>query len=453
MKEYKATIRSVKGRLYVCMTVPEELRHILTGQIKRSTGTTDWDEAERRLPELAMQLRQLVSDTKSALDSQSLRDEVRELAINLKREKEFDLEGAGPEKLVQILRQLLLSENYDITHIGKFNLKSLLQDQQRLPAKFNRTDKETRASSIKKVRRLLGELDASENSFNALAVSWAKNKDWSRLKGKKAFQTQVTTFVELMGDLDVEQITAVTLYNFAELMANEHGSANATIVNYIASISNVLNYSVRKGLVENNPAKGLDLRPYGKKALRRRPFPETMLRKLFQLELPDDIRMLWVILITTGMRLDEAALLSQSDIKVEKGIRYFDLTEALVKNAGSARKVPIPDVVIEPLDKYVKCRTSLRLFDFPLNADGKAQNAASKKSMRFIRKVTLDHALVTHSLRHSFKDMCRDAGVPEDLHDFITGHSGGDSASNYGEGHSLSTRYDALNSINHDYLG
>ena len=118
MKEYKATIRSVKGRLYVCMTVPEELRHILTGQIKRSTGTTDWDEAERRLPELAMQLRQMVSDAKSALDSQSLRDEVRELAINLKREKEFDLEGAGPEKLVQILRQLLLSENYDITHTG-----------------------------------------------------------------------------------------------------------------------------------------------------------------------------------------------------------------------------------------------------------------------------------------------------------------------------------------------
>ncbi len=117
----------MKGKLYVCMTVPEELRHILTGQIKRSTGTTDRDEAERRLPELAMQLRKMVSDAKSALDSQSLRDEVRELAINLKREKEFDLEGAGPEKLVQILRQLLLSENYDITHIGKFNLKSLLK--------------------------------------------------------------------------------------------------------------------------------------------------------------------------------------------------------------------------------------------------------------------------------------------------------------------------------------
>jgi hypothetical protein len=52
LKEYKATIRAVKGKLYVCMTVPEELRHILTGQIKRSTGTTDRGEAEKRLPDL-----------------------------------------------------------------------------------------------------------------------------------------------------------------------------------------------------------------------------------------------------------------------------------------------------------------------------------------------------------------------------------------------------------------
>ena len=153
------------------------------------------------------------------------------------------------------------------------------------------------------------------------------------------------------------------------------------------------------------------------------------------------------------MRLDEAALLSKSDIKVEKSIRHFDLTEALVKNAGSARKVPVPNVISDILDDYIKGRAASRLFDFPMNADGKAQNAASKKSMRFIRKVTSDPALVTHSLCHSFKDMCRDAGIPEDLHDFLTGHSGGDSASNYGEGHSLASRYHALNSIKHDYLG
>ena len=453
MKEYKATIRAVKGKLYVCMTVPEELRHILTGQIKRSTGTTDWGEAEKRLPELAMQLKQMIRDAKSELDSQSLRNEVVQLARNLKREKEFDLDAAGPEQLTQILRQLLSSENYDIAHIGKVDVSKIIQGRQRSSPQFSRPDKETRASSIKEVRRLLGELDASESSIKSLAFSWAETKDWSRLKGKKAFQTHINTFTELMGNLDVKAINAVTIYDFAELMADKNASANATIINYVASISNVLSFAVRKGLVESNQAKGLDLRFYGRKAKKRKPFPVEQLKKLFELKLPDDIRMLWSILITTGMRLDEAALLSKSDIKVEKGIRHFDLTEALVKNAGSARKVPVPNAINDVLDDYIKGRAALRLFDFPMNADGKAQNAASKKSMRFIRKVTSDPALVTHSLRHTFKDMCRDAGIPEDLHDFITGHSGGDSATNYGEGHSLASRYHALNSIKHEYLG
>ena len=227
MKEYKATIRPVKGKLYVCMTVPEELRHILTGQIKRSTGTTDRGEAEKRLPELAMQLKQMIHDAKRELDSQSLRNEVIQSATNLKREKEFDLDAAGPEQLTQILRQLLSSENYDIAHIGKVDVSKIIQGRQRSSPQFPRPDKETRASSIKEVRRLLGELDASGSSIKSLAFSWAETKDWSRLKGKKAFQTHINTFIELMGNLDVKAINAVTIYDFAELMADKKSSANA----------------------------------------------------------------------------------------------------------------------------------------------------------------------------------------------------------------------------------
>lgn len=154
LKEYKATIRPVKGKLYVCMTVPEELRHILTGQTNRSTETTDRGEAEKRLPELAMQLKPMIRDAKIELDSQSLRNEVLQLAANLKREKEFDLDAAGPEQLTQIFRQLLSSENYNIAHIGKIDASKIIQSRQRSSPQFPRADKETRASSIKEVRRL-----------------------------------------------------------------------------------------------------------------------------------------------------------------------------------------------------------------------------------------------------------------------------------------------------------
>ena len=80
--------------------------------------------------------------------------------------------------------------------------------------------------------------------------------------------------------------------------------------------------------------------------------PEEMLHLLFAQNLPIDIRLLWSILITTGMRLDEASLLTTSSIKTEKGVRYFDLTEAIVKNKGSAREVPVPSVITGLMDVY-----------------------------------------------------------------------------------------------------
>ena len=149
---------------------------------------------------------------------------------------------------------------------------------------------------------------------------------------------------------------------------------------------------------------------------------------------------------------DEAALLKATDIKTEQGIRFFDLTKAVVKNEGSARKVPVPSVIEPMLDRWLEGLTAERLFTFPVNSDGKARNAASKKSMYYIRKITSDEGLVTHSFRHSFKDVCKNAEISQDLHDFITGHSGGDSASNYGEGHSLIRRKEALDKIAHPYL-
>ena len=41
MKDYKPTLKLVKNKWYVSMTVPFELRDILTKQIRLSTGTSD----------------------------------------------------------------------------------------------------------------------------------------------------------------------------------------------------------------------------------------------------------------------------------------------------------------------------------------------------------------------------------------------------------------------------
>jgi integrase len=150
------------------------------------------------------------------------------------------------------------------------------------------------------------------------------------------------------------------------------------------------------------------------------------------------------------MRIDEAALLTSDDMKNDGVIPFFDLTasDKVIKNIGSARQVPIIPHIFNELGT-----ASGRLFPrFKVDADGKAQSAASKACMTFIRKVTTDPKVVVHSLRATLKDRLRDAGVQKEINDFITGHGSGDVAGSYGSGSSLKVRYEALCKVDHPWL-
>jgi hypothetical protein len=138
-------------------------------------------------------------------------------------------------------------------------------------------------------------------------------------------------------------------------------------------------------------------------------------------------------------------------VRKEDGIRYFSLIDGengnvIVKNQGSLRKVPLPDVLELPK------RGEGRLFTYSLDADGKAQGDASKRLMKHVRKVTKMKTKAVHSIRGNLKDFLRDADVSKELNDFITGHSSGDVAGKYGSGFSLQKRYEAINSVQHPWL-
>ena len=447
MKDYKPTLKLVKNKWYVSMTVPFELRYILTNQIRLSTSTSDKNEALKRLPELAIELKQKISNAVEQLQIDNLKEKVFSIAKNLNKHNSLNLDTLDKTSLITLLEELSNIEGIDVKNIGTFNLKNIKLNLEKKPSSIKRVDKKTREDEALKAKQLLSEIKGASNSFKQIADEWLRINKWNREKSKKAFISHIDKFLKIMGDLDINEVTKVILYDFAEFMAIKDNSSNQTIKNYIASIRAVLNFAERKGIISNSPAYNLKLDSYGSSKKERKPFPFKIIRELFKLELPNDIRFLWSILISTGMRLDEAALLSVENIKKERGIPYFDLTGMKVKNKGSARKVPIPNILIEKVNEWIKYLKGERLFTFPLNADGKAQNAASKKSMYYIRRVTLDEDLVAHSFRHTFKDLVRDAGISKDLHDFITGHSGGDSSSYYGEGHSLEIRKKALDKV------
>ena len=120
-----------------------------------------------------------------------------------------------------------------------------------------------------------------------------------------------------------------------------------------------------------------------------------------------------------------------------------------------------------------------RIFDYKLDADGKAQNAASKQLMPYVRNVTQHPRKVVHSLRGTFKQMLENAGVTGEMvdqletgeitlsdiersmkdnlvekrvNDKITGHSARDVSGKYGFGPLLIPRAIAVERIDLGFL-
>lgn len=74
----------------------------------------------------------------------------------------------------------------------------------------------------------------------------------------------------------------------------------------------------------------------------------------------------------------------------------------------------------------------------------------SKWFGRYLRETCdiRDANKVFHSFRHSFKRMTRDAGLPEEVHDALTGHSsGGGIGRQYGRGFSLEPLFRAVDQV------
>lgn len=173
----------------------------------------------------------------------------------------------------------------------------------------------------------------------------------------------------------------------------------------------------------------------------------------------------WLPLLAlfTGARLAELAQLRTCDIQVDgSGVAYLDISTSggrSVKTRTSIRKLPIHSELRRiGFLKYVEGvratsgDESADLWPEVQSAEGRARSAAFSQWFNdYIRRKAIgigDPRKVLHSFRHQFKDMCRDAGVSEDVHDALTGHRAGASVGRkYGSGHSVSRLATELDKI------
>ena len=263
--------------------------------------------------------------------------------------------------------------------------------------------------------------------------------------------------IEYCGDHPIAFYERLHAYDIAKAM-HEKKFSRSQISKTITYGRGLFKYATKnrgsngEAILINQPWTDIELDGYGWAPRKYKPLDEAELSALFSLGMDEQERLLLTILVTTGMRLDEVALLTWERIREYKGITCFclvnDTGDERFKNRGSMRYIPVPNVVMPMLTNSGQGR----VFTYRIDKDGKAQAAASDAVMPLIRKVTQDDRKVAHSLRSNFKDALRELEVSKELNDFITGHAQGDVGGKYGDGPSMRKRLEIINRVRHPYL-
>ena len=301
--------------------------------------------------------------------------------------------------------------------------------------------------------------DAPEQTykFSDLIEPYLESRKNEAVKEVTSRRLACERVIEHAGDLPLAEYQELHAYDVAQAMAADD-YANRTIRKNLTYANGLFRFARKnrdefgRQYLKNLPWIDLELKEYGKESEPYLPLSEDELMSLFALDMGQQERVLLSMLITTGMRLDEAALMTWERVDTHKGVWCFSLVNdqenVLVKNRGSMRYIPVPDV----LKPIIGNGGEGRLFNYRIDQDGKAQAKASDAVMALIRKVTSNKRKVAHSLRGNFKDLVRDLEVTKEINDFITGHAQGDVAGKYGAGPSMQKRLEVVNKIKHPWL-
>ena len=478
---HPSTLEKRKGKWYVSVTKPRELQFGKDKQSRKSTGTSDRRQAEY----LQHELTQAIYD-------------------------QFDKDLKRTDKFFEAVRPLLEAEGvntrewYDkgkvvVTLRGEKTFTSRLRGAHEAPANVKERYEVGEHAGLCMVLNFLGHpipadlLTLLDEDTRQQVLNSAKPFEatpemvmnmYERTEGNKGF---VTGFLEKWGEqwpikieapevaaaevsdpkledvidayiesrpeksrradrlqldkwlnhplhtIPLKDVSQYDAYDFFQEFGEELTKSSIRVLR--AALSNVFKWAGKqRGLgITSNPFRGLDLKDVGKDGTPRRPFSHDELHALFQLELNQSQRDALMILVTTGMRSGELLQMRADTVKVQDGISYMDLTTSGIqtKNEGSKRFVPLHD--------------KAKGVGFPIKFTQANLNA-------LVSKVTDDPTLSLHSLRHTFKDLSRDAGVSKEIQDFITGHGQGDVAGKYGHGPSIKTRYHCIMSVEHPWL-
>ena len=257
-------------------------------------------------------------------------------------------------------------------------------------------------------------------------------------------------FIETNGDLPLAKITKAHIRGYKDALLKLE-LRPASIKKHLSAVRTVLGWAVENGLVEDNVAAGVTVRDAKVKRERRLPYSDDDQKLIFSSPIYTDgarpkagsgEAAYWLPLMALymGPRLEEMGQALVSDVVTAGNVLCLSINDETegksVKTVSSRRTVPIhPELIRLGFKEYVaSIAGSGRLFpDLKPDQFDNWTGNFSKWWGRWARGLGItDRRKVFHSFRHTFKAACRRAGLQEEVHDLLTGHTGAGVGRGYG---------------------
>jgi integrase len=298
-----------------------------------------------------------------------------------------------------------------------------------------------------------------------------------------AYRNIAEQFVELCGDLPLDKITRETMRDYRALIVQLPSSGEgirklsarqaivradteslprvsaATARNKLLALSAIFSYGVRMGKFAENPVQASGIGKAAKRAAsaealrtrRRKDYTRDEITSIFTSPIfgggwtapRADFAQAWywmpLMLYYTGARREELAQLMVRDVHFSTGPRSISFLSILssddddegrgVKTEGSRRIIPLhDDLIVRGFAEYVESLPQGGQLFPKLRPNPQGYYGANfgKRWRVYVREVVgIVGVHPSHGFRHSFKTFCREVGIPEEVHDAITGHAGG----------------------------
>lgn len=327
----------------------------------------------------------------------------------------------------------------------------------------------------------LSAASASSDSSIRFSALWERYSEERKLPPKTAsdFGTYVRRFIEVNGDLAVNQVTKSQVRDFKDAMLRLPKTMTKALLaktvpqvleataeqkdlprlsvrtvndKALGAVSAVFGYAVENGYRDDNPASGI--KAVGPEIIEPARVAYTVgdLTTIFTSPVfteghrpvgggKEAAKWLPLLALYTGARLEELGRLLVADVREEVGHSYFFLHTMgegkRLKGRASRRKVPLhPELIRLGLMDYIAERRKAgdkALFPDLRSKRGEITAAFSTWWRRYQTSIGLtDKRKVFHSFRHSAKRALRDGGVDKTLRDALQGHAARDIAEAYG---------------------